>query len=55
MTKGNLDYIFLDLWGPCHVLSKGGVSYFISFIDIFSKKVWMFIFKYKFVSYLWKH
>ncbi|GAV89900.1 gag_pre-integrs domain-containing protein [Cephalotus follicularis] len=38
-TKGTLDYIHSDLWGPAHVPSKGGALYFVMFLDDFSRKV----------------
>nr|CAD1827360.1 unnamed protein product [Ananas comosus var. bracteatus] len=41
-TKGTLDYIHLDLWGPASVPSKGGVRYMLTFIYDYSRKVWTF-------------
>ena len=38
-TKGTLDHIHYDMWGPSRVLSKGGARYKLTFIDDFSKKV----------------
>ena len=35
-TKGTLDYIHSNCWGPSHVESLGGHMYFLSFIDDFS-------------------
>ncbi|RVW63580.1 Retrovirus-related Pol polyprotein from transposon TNT 1-94 [Vitis vinifera] len=37
-TKGILDYIHSDLWGPSRIKTLGGTSYFISIIDNFSRK-----------------
>ena len=42
-----LDYIHSDLWGPATVPSNGGHRYFVSFIDDFSRKVWVYFLKYK--------
>ena len=44
-TKGKLDYVHSDIWGPIKVASKGGAQYFISFIDDYSKKVWVYFLK----------
>ena len=38
---GVLDYIHADVWGPIDVMSKGGAYYFLTFVDDFSKKVWV--------------
>ena len=46
-SKGTLDYIHSDLWGPAYVFSHSGARYFLSIIDDFSRKVWVFILKSK--------
>ncbi len=46
-TKGTLDYIHSDLWGPSRVASKGGARYMLSFIDNYSRKNWIFMLKHK--------
>ena len=46
-TKGTLDYIHSDLWGPSRVPSKGGANYMLTIIDDFSRKVWVFFLKKK--------
>ena len=46
-SKEILDYIHSDLWGPSPVVSYGGVLYFLTFIDDFSRKVWVFMLKKK--------
>lgn len=46
-TKGTLDYIHSDLWGPSRVPSKGGARYMLTFIDDFSRKVWVYFLKQK--------
>ena len=46
-TKGTLDYIHSDLWGPSRVPSKGGARYMLTFIDDYSRKVWVYFLKHK--------
>ena len=46
-TMGILDYIYYDFWGPTSVQSKDGFQYYLTFIDNFLKKVWIYILKYK--------
>ena len=46
-TKGNLDYIHSDLWGPSRKLSLSGCIYLLTFIDDFSRKVWCYFIKQK--------
>ena len=46
-SKGILDYIHSDLWGPSPKISYGGSSYFVSFIDDYSRKVWIYLLKKK--------
>ena len=42
-----MDYIHSDLWGPSQVPSHGGVMYFMTLIDDFTRKVWLYILKHK--------
>lgn len=46
-TKGTLDYIHSDCWGPSRVESLGGYRYFVSFIDDFSRMTWVVMMKHK--------
>ncbi|KAG8478014.1 hypothetical protein CXB51_027814 [Gossypium anomalum] len=46
-TKGTLEYIHSDLWGPSRVPSRGGANYMLTFIDDFSRKVWALLMKQK--------
>lgn len=46
-TLGILDYVHSDLWGPSPTISYGGSSYFVSFIDDYSRKVWIYLLKRK--------
>lgn len=41
-TKGTLDYIHTDVWGPSRNVSLGGKRYFVTFIDDFSRYVWVY-------------
>ncbi|CAH9083825.1 unnamed protein product [Cuscuta epithymum] len=42
-----LDCIHADLWGPYSVSTHGGKNYFLTFIDDFSKKVWVLLIENK--------
>ncbi|KAJ4703555.1 Retrovirus-related Pol polyprotein from transposon TNT 1-94 [Melia azedarach] len=46
-TKGTLDYIHSDCWGPSRVESLGSHRYFVSMIDDFSRMTWVLIMKHK--------
>ncbi|CDP17738.1 unnamed protein product [Coffea canephora] len=46
-TKGILDYVHSDVWGPAKTPSLGGRYYFVTFIDDFSRRVWVFTMKSK--------
>lgn len=46
-SKGILDYIHSDVWGLSPTTSYGGSSYFVSFIDDFSRKVCVYMLKKK--------
>jgi len=37
-----LDYMHADLWGPSRTESHGGARYFLSVVDGFSIKVWVY-------------
>lgn len=42
-----LDYIHVDLWGPSRTERLGGAKYFLSIIDDYSRKVWLYMLKSK--------
>ena len=42
-----LKLVHSDVWGPAPVASYAGNTYFVTFIDDFSKKVWVFAMKEK--------
>ena len=46
-TKGILDYIHTDVWGPTKAASLGGKHYFVTFVDDFSRRVWVYMLKSK--------
>ena len=46
-TRDILEYIHSDLWGPSQVLSLGGNMFFMSVIDEFSRRVWVYILRTK--------
>nr|GEY07837.1 hypothetical protein [Tanacetum cinerariifolium] len=37
----------LDLWGPSQVESLGGKKYFLSIVDDYSKRVWVYLLRFK--------
>ncbi|GJZ77012.1 retrovirus-related pol polyprotein from transposon TNT 1-94 [Tanacetum coccineum] len=46
-TQGVIDNVHSDLWGPSHVESLGGKRYFLSIIDDYSRRVWVYILRFK--------
>jgi 5'-3' exoribonuclease 2 len=46
-TKGTLDYVHADLWGPSRKLSYGGAHYMLTIIDDYSRKVWPYFLRNK--------
>ncbi|KAK4404512.1 Retrovirus-related Pol polyprotein from transposon TNT 1-94 [Sesamum angolense] len=42
-----LDYVHADVWGPSNISTHGGNKYFLSIIDNFSRKIFVFLIKYK--------
>ncbi|KAL2232792.1 UNVERIFIED_CONTAM: Retrovirus-related Pol polyprotein from transposon TNT 1-94 [Sesamum indicum] len=47
MSTCILDYAHADVWGPSNVPTHGGNRYFLSIIDNYSRKVFVFLMKYK--------
>lgn len=47
VSKDVLEYLHADVWGTSSVTSRGGCSYFLSVVDDFSRKVWVFLLKHK--------
>jgi hypothetical protein len=46
-SKGILDLICSDVCGPMPVNSLGGSLYYVTFIDDFSRKTWLYLLKTK--------
>ena len=46
-SKQTLEYVHSDLWGPAKVHTHGGNHYFLTLIDDFSRKVWIYLLKSK--------
>lgn len=46
-TKRHLNYVHADLWGPKSHPTFGENKYFLSIVDDFFRKVWIYPFKVK--------
>jgi len=46
-TEGILDYVHTDVWGPTKTTSLGGMYYFMSFIDDFFRRYWVYTKRHK--------
>jgi hypothetical protein len=46
-VKGILELVHSDVFGPIIVPSIGGSLYYVSFIDQFSRKAWIYFLKKK--------
>ncbi|GJV06418.1 retrovirus-related pol polyprotein from transposon TNT 1-94 [Tanacetum coccineum] len=46
-TQGVIDYVHSDLWGLSQVESLGGKRYFLSIVDDYSRRVWVYILRFK--------
>ena len=44
-SSAPFDIIYSDVWGPSPVSSKGGSSYYVSFIDDHTRYTWVFLMK----------
>jgi hypothetical protein len=57
-TEGILDYVHSNIWEPVRTPSKRGAQYFMSFIDDYSRKAWVYFLKNKFEAFakfkIWK-
>jgi len=45
--KERLELVHLEFWGPTTTPSIGGKQYFVTFIDDYSRKVWVYFSKHK--------
>lgn len=50
-SKQILDYVHADLWGPENTPSLDGAHYFLSIVDDFSRRVWVYLLKSKGETY----
>lgn len=46
-TKGILDCVLSDVCGPTRTTSLGGMHYFVTFVDDFLRRVWVYMMKTK--------
>ncbi|KAL3821238.1 hypothetical protein ACJIZ3_007143 [Penstemon smallii] len=46
-TKGILDYVHTDVWGPTKTASLSGRRWFVTFVDDFSRRLWVYPMKHK--------
>ena len=40
-----LELVHYDVWGPCPVLPPTGFKYFVTFVDDFSRVIWLYLMK----------
>ena len=41
-SRGLLDLVYSDVWGPSPIKSMDGFSYYVLFVDHFTKNCWLF-------------
>ena len=46
-TEGILDYVHTDIWGLTKIASREGYMYFKTFINDYTKKVWVYFMRHK--------
>lgn len=44
--QGILDYVYSNIWGPTKILSQGCKYWFVTFVDDYSHRVWVYTMKY---------
>ena len=47
MSKGILDVVHSDVWGPAQVATLGECRYYVTFIDDFSRHTWIYLMRQK--------
>lgn len=47
VSTGILDYVYADLWGPSKTESLERTRYFLSIMDDYSRKLWLYVLKTK--------
>ena len=45
--KRIINYVYNDVWGPTKTTSLGGMHYFVTFVDDYSRKLWVYLMKNK--------
>ncbi|PKI50104.1 hypothetical protein CRG98_029500 [Punica granatum] len=51
LKEQKLELVHSDLWGPAPITSLGGASYYMTFIDDSTRKVWVYFLKRKFDAF----
>nr|GFB18970.1 retrovirus-related Pol polyprotein from transposon TNT 1-94 [Tanacetum cinerariifolium] len=46
-SRGVIDYVHSDLWSPSQMESLGGKRYFLSIVDDYSRRVWVYLLRFK--------
>ncbi|KAM1596712.1 hypothetical protein ACFX1Z_031688 [Malus domestica] len=46
-TKGILDYVYSDVWGPTKIPYLSGRHWFVTFVDDYSRRSWVYTMKHK--------
>ena len=46
-----LEIVHFDIFGPMQTSSIGGCNYFLTFIDEYSRKTWVYFLKHKFDAF----
>lgn len=46
-SGGAFGYVHSDLWGPSRIESHSGARYFLSIVDDYCRKVWIYFLKQK--------
>ena len=46
-----MEYVHVNLWGPAQTSTHGGKVYFLSIVDDYSRKVWIYLLKHKFETF----
>ena len=41
-TRGILDYVHTDVWGPTKTASLGGRHWFVTFVNDYSRRCWVY-------------
>lgn len=56
--EGIHDYVHTDLWGPINIESQNGHMYFVSFIENYIRKTWVYFMQLKLETFakfkLWR-